>query len=101
MEGLEAILNYVDTGAVVVVLIWVVTRLQSGQLISRSMHDEILEVYRKEAMKMSNGVGDSLAELEEYHKAAEKRTEETREEMREITKKITDGLAAIERNIKN
>lgn len=61
----ELIIQFLETGGIVAVLGLNFYFFMSGKLISRAMHDEILEVYQKELVKLTNGLSESLEAISE------------------------------------
>lgn len=100
-EQLSILMGFVDTGAVIIVLIWVVSKMSSGQLISRAMHDEILEVYREEAKGITEKVDSTLVDLVEEQKKARTRDTRFRRQWRKQCALFNEGLARIEVAITN
>lgn len=99
LTNLDIILQLIQTGGVVVVLVLISYAFMTGKLISRPMHDEILRVYEKQASKMAdafgrrmNGLNKNVDELVEISREEKLETERTRDKMLVITDKIIDSL---------
>lgn len=101
MNGdLAQIVNIIDSVGTLGALILIALAFYSGKLISRKVHDDIVNVYQKEAEKLTKAINGSMRESIEIQERIEQSTLAYRGQMDDALVSLTKATKLTLRYIK-